>query len=141
MARRAKPNDADGGVINVPEAKAAVKDAVAQILKHRTERKEINAAIAEQRARCKNLGVPPAALDLAIRMKESDPEDREKHDTGYLLARDALGLKIQADLFDDDDGGGEAEAEAEKPRRGRPPASSAMQSARAHLSAVPEAVN
>jgi len=126
MARRAKPKDADGSpVVNLTEAKEAVREAVTTIISLRSDRKEINAAIGEQRARCKNLGVPPAALDLAIRMKESDPEDRKKHDEGYLIARDALGLRLQLDMFE----GGEGKAPA-----------AALSKARQHLAGSPDAL-
>lgn len=101
MARKAKPGDAGaGGVTNLSETKTVIKEAVAKILGLKTERAEINAAIGEQRARVKNYGVPPAALDLAIRMREADPEDRQKMDEGYAIARDALGLGLQRSLFE-----------------------------------------
>lgn len=101
MAKRAKPGDAgNGGVTNLSETKAVIKEEVAKILRLKGERKEINAAIGESRARVKNYGVPPAALDLAIRMKEADPEDRQKMDEGYAIARDAMGLGLQRSLFE-----------------------------------------
>ncbi len=100
MARKAKPGDTGGQVTNLSETKEVIREAVGKIISLRSERKEINAAIGEQRARVKNYGVPPAALDLALRMKEADPEDRQKHDEGYAIARDALGLGLQRSLFE-----------------------------------------
>ena len=134
---RGKAKVPDGpAVINITDAGKAVKQAVAKILIFRNKRSELNAQIAEERARCKNLGVPPAALDLAIKMKESDPEVRRKHDEGYLIARDALGLRVQTDLFgadgpeanepDEDDGEDEELPTAASH-------SSAMDKAREHL--------
>jgi uncharacterized coiled-coil DUF342 family protein len=140
MARKAKPGDGAQGVTNLTEAKAVVKESVAKILNLKSQRKEINAAIGEQRARVKNYGVPPAALDLAIRMKEADPEDRQKHDEGYAIARDALGLGLQRSLF---------EAIEEQPSGEREPelkgdiakGAAALAAAKSHLAAVPDAVN
>lgn len=113
MARKAKPGDTANGVTNLSDTKATIKDAVTKILGLKNKRKEINAAIAEHRARVKNCGVPPASLDLAIRMKEADPEDRQMHDEGYAIARDALGLRFRASLFDDLDERAEAEEMAD----------------------------
>jgi hypothetical protein len=76
MAKRAKPGDAGSGVTNLSETKQVIREAVAKILALRSQRKEINQAMGEQRARVKNYGVPPAALDLALRMKEADAEDQ-----------------------------------------------------------------
>jgi len=139
MARRAKSGDGGNdrrGVTNLTETKEVIREAVAKILTLKNERKELNAAIGEQRARVKNYGVPPAALDLALRMKEADPEDRQLHDEGYAIARDALGLGIQASLFEtlgtSDDG------EAKPKTR-----SDAMAAAREHLGgkgAAPDAL-
>lgn len=99
MAKKAKPGDGER-VTNLSETKDVIREAVAKIIKLRGDRKELNAAIGEQRARVKNYGVPPAALDLALRMKEADPEDRQRHDEGYAIARDALGLGLQRSLFE-----------------------------------------
>jgi uncharacterized protein (UPF0335 family) len=101
MAKRARPGDSEsGGVTNLTETKAVIKESVAQILRLKTQRKEINAAIGEHRAHVKKYGVPTGALDLAIRMKEADVEDRQAMDEGYIIAREALGLGIQRSLFE-----------------------------------------
>lgn len=137
MAKKAKPGDGDNrGVTNLSETKEVIREAVAKIMKLRSERKELNAAIGEQRARVKNYGVPPAALDLALRMKEADPEDRQKHDEGYAIARDALGLGLQRSLFEMiEDPAGE---EGDKPKN----MSEALDASRAHLgtSGPPDAI-
>lgn len=156
MARRAKPNDSDSnGVTNLTETKQVIQEAVGKILRLRSERKELNEAIGEQRARVKNNGIPPAALDLAIRMKEADAEDRQKHDEGYAIARDALGLGLQRSLFEQLDERMDTEARSPKRHAKAPsepyegdnsdlagaddagPNMAAIDSARAHLSGVP----
>lgn len=101
MARRAKPKDADGGVINVSNAKELVRNAVPRILSLKNDRKAINDEINSLRSEVKAAGIPKSALDLAIRMREIDPEDRAKHDEGYQIARAAIGLQI--DMFEDDE--------------------------------------
>jgi hypothetical protein len=80
----------------------------------------------------KNCGVPPAALDLAIRMKEADPEDRQKMDEGYAIARDALGLGLQRSLFEalDEESGEETPADDTVPN-------AALAAARQHLGGAP----
>jgi hypothetical protein len=151
MAKRAKPGDGNSGVTNLTEAKAVVKESVAKILALKSQRKEINAAIGEQRARVKNYGVPPAALDLAIRMKEADPEDRQKHDEGYAIARDALGLGLQRSLFETIESSdappqkapAEPKGEIAKAasKAGMIPGVESLAKSRSHLSPVPDAVN
>lgn len=140
MAKKAKPGDAaGGGVTNLTETKDVVRTAVAEIIRLRNQRKELNAAMGEQRARVKNYGVPPAALDLAIRMKEADAEDRQKHDEGYAIARDALGLGLglQRSLFEALDERLDAEAKAPPPG-----ANAALDRSRGHLGgASPDAIN
>ena len=96
MAKKTQPND---GVINLSNARTVVATSVKKILQLKEQRAKINAQIASERAQCKEVGVPPAALDLAIRMKELDPEQRAAIDEGYLIARQAIGLAIQPDLF------------------------------------------
>lgn len=138
MANKAKPGDAGaGGVTNLSDTKKVIQEEVAKIMRLKGERKELNAAIGESRARVKNYGVPPAALDLAIRMKEADAEDRQKHDEGYAIARDALGLGLQRSLFEtlDENLGDDAKV----------PIADALAASRAHLgnggAAAPDAVN
>lgn len=121
MSKKAKPGDS--GVTNLSETKDVIREAVGKIIQLRGERKELNAAIGEQRARVKNYGVPPAALDLALRMKEADPEDRQRHDEGYAIARDALGLGLQRSLFET----------IEEPAELKPNGNGAIAKARAHL--------
>lgn len=101
MAKKAKPGDSGGDrVTNLTETKAVIRDAVANLVRIDGERAELNAEAAEYRAKVKNCGVPVAALNLAIRMKKADPEDRQAMDEGYAIARDAIGLRFQASLFE-----------------------------------------
>lgn len=122
MARRAKPGDSPThGVTNLTEAKEQVRAAVKTIIALREQRKDINDAINSERKKVKVLGVPPAALDLAIRMRDADPEDRQRHDEGYAIARDALGLRFQMSLFENLDTREESEETARQGKAAKAP--------------------
>jgi hypothetical protein len=141
MSKTAKPND--GGVLNISNARTAVQGSVKKIIELKAQRKRINDQIASERGLCKSAGVPPAALDLAIRMKEMDPEQRAAHDEGYLLARQAIGLAIQRDLFEtlggtDGDGEqispeGQKAIDAAKAKGNAKPMGEALKDARNHI--------
>lgn len=103
MARVTKPGD---GATNLSETKDIIKNAVPRIIQLKAERKEINAAIQEQRERVNAAGVNKAALDHAIRIKEMEPEQRQAWDEGFAIARDALAITQSISLFDDLDGEG-----------------------------------
>lgn len=101
MAKTAKPGDAgNGGVTNLTATREVVNEEVRRILGFKTQRADINAKINASRKRVQSYGIPPAALDLAIRMKEADPEKRQAMDEGYAIARDAMGLGLQRSLFE-----------------------------------------
>lgn len=138
MARKAKAGDSDKrGVTNLTEAKEVVRNAVPSILNLKEQRKAINEEIASIRERVNACGVPKRALDHAIKIKEMDPDDRERFDEGFAIARDAIGLSMSRSLFDFiETPAGEGEGEEEAPK---PPAH--LAAARAHLSSVPDAVN
>lgn len=98
MAKKAKAGDSQ--TTNLSETKDTIRDVVPRIINLKADRKEINAAIQELREKVNAAGVPKAALDYAIRMKEMDPEDRQRHDEGCAIARDALTIGFQRSLFE-----------------------------------------
>lgn len=100
MAKKAKAGDGNNGVTNLTETKTVVREAVAELINIKTQQSELNSRANAARKRVAAYGVPPAALNLALRMKQADPEDRQKHDEGYAIARDALGLGLQRSLFE-----------------------------------------
>jgi uncharacterized protein (UPF0335 family) len=128
MAQKAKPGD--GQVTNLTDTKDLVKNVVPAIINLKSQRKAINEQIAEQRARVEAAGVPKKALDHAIRIREMDPDDREKFDEGYAIARDAIGLPVSRSLFDMLDERLDAEGKAAD---GKKPKGDALAAARAHL--------
>lgn len=97
MAKKTKPGD---GVTNLSETKDIVRNAVPKIINLKEQRKQLNAEIAEIREKVNAAGVPKKALDHAIRVKEMDPEDRQRFDEGYAIARDAIGVPHSRSLFD-----------------------------------------
>lgn len=97
MAKKAKAGD---GPTNISAAKEVIRDVVPAIINKIKERKAINADIAELRERVNAAGVPKKALDHAIRIREMDPEDRQRFDEGYIIAREAIGCAVQRSLFE-----------------------------------------
>lgn len=100
MARTAKAGEGNRAVTNVTEATETVRNAVPAIINLKDQRKAINAEIAEIRERVNAAGVPKKALDHAIKLKEMDPEDRERWDEGFAIARDAIAIPVSRSLFD-----------------------------------------
>lgn len=109
MARNTKPGDS---VTNLTETKDIIRNAVPRIVNLKRQRKELNAEIAAEREKVNGAGVSKQALDHAIRIKEMDPEDRQRFDESYAIARDAIGLPQSRSLFDflgSDEGGGDVD--------------------------------
>ena len=101
MARKAKPNDAGSkGVTNLTATKDVIRNAVPEIVNLKKQRKELNERIAAARERVNAAGVPKAALDHAIRMREMDPEVRQAFDEGVAIVRDTIGVSLSRSLFD-----------------------------------------
>lgn len=97
MAKKAKVGD---GPTNISAAKDIIRNEVPAIVNLKAKRKEINAEIQERRERVNAAGVPKAALDHAIRVREMDPVDRQRWDEGFIIAREAIGCAVQRSLFE-----------------------------------------
>lgn len=97
MAKKAKVGD---GPTNVSEAKEVIRNAVPEIVNINKRIKALQADKAELRERVNAVGIPKRALDHAIRMREMDPEDRQRYDEGYIIAREAIGVAVQRSLFE-----------------------------------------
>lgn len=87
-------------VTNLSAAKDTIRNAVPAIVNLKAQRKDINAEIAKLRENVNAAGVPKSALDYAIKIKEMEPDVRERFDEGYAIARDAIGLRMSGSLFD-----------------------------------------
>lgn len=83
--------------------KAAIFDAAEKIASHKKTREAINAEIAAEIEKLEALGINRHAFRFAMKYLESNKVTREGFDIGYQLSREALGVALQADLFDDID--------------------------------------
>jgi len=137
MAKKAKVGD---GPTNISAAKETIRDAVPKIVNLKERRKAINADIAELRERVNAAGVPKKALDHAIRLREMDPDDRQRYDEGYIIAREAIGVAVQRSLFEMIEtpaGEGAGDEPAAKPNGKTKGKDAAMADAKAHLGTAP----
>lgn len=133
MAQKATPGDGDR-VTNLSETKDIIRNAVPKIVNLKKQRKTLNEEIAAERERVNAAGVPKAALDHAIRIKEMDPEDREAFDNGVAIVRDAIHVGMSRSLFDmlDEDTGkkDDGDESGEQPKT----VDDALDAAKKHLS-------
>lgn len=118
MARqkKAKPNIAEigGNISSLKEDLAKWRDKHLELEKKRAD---VNASLAEIRAKAEAHGIPKKAFADALRYFKEDPDKRAGYDNGYILAREAFGLPIngaQLDLFGDDDADGEEGDDADQ---------------------------
>ena len=101
---------------NVGEIKKSIVAAVEEIIDLKKTRGGTNSEIAAIVERMEVLGINRHALRTAIRYYESNEAAREGFDIGYQLSREALGVAIQGDMFQDLDkvkakGGSDADKE------------------------------
>ena len=80
------------------EIENSIAEAVQTIIGLDEERGQINAQINAERKKVKALGVPLAALNLAITHYQMDQAKRKQIDDGYALVRHALGIDVGAGL-------------------------------------------
>jgi chorismate mutase len=87
---------------NLTALKNDISKLANEVISLKAKRAEVNAEIAECRAKAKRMGIKPKAFDLAIAYREMDAEQRENFDESYAIAREANGVpfKAQLDLFD-----------------------------------------
>lgn len=105
---------------NLTALKADIGKLSIEVINLKAKRAEVNAEIAECRAKAKRMGIKPKAFDLAIAYREMDAEQRENFDESYAIAREANGVpfKAQLDLFDeerDNDERGDPDSGGAKP--------------------------
>lgn len=107
MARRAKPGDKGEKVTNLTDAKDLIRNAVPEIINIDEKIKNLRDRRNELRSAVQAAGVTKGAFDLALKFRKMDPEDRQAFDEGFVIAREAVGLRVQRGLFealnDDDD--------------------------------------
>ena len=91
---------APGG--NITKLKQDVKIAAEKVTKLVAKRQGINDEINGLRHDIEAKGIARKAFDAALAYSNADPEKREGFDIGYSIAREALGVPLQGDLFDGD---------------------------------------
>lgn len=125
MAKRAKPgDDASNGVTNLTSTKKVLKEVANGFRDIAKQRSDLNEYAGELRERCRNHGIDPKWLLTALKVADMEPEDRERADESYAIARDAIGLSFRESLFDNLDEREESEENAArvKERQQKPPA-------------------
>jgi uncharacterized protein (UPF0335 family) len=106
MAPRRKTDDdqADAAPTigsNISKLKADIAKAADKIIALKEKRRSVNEDIGAIKANMETQGIPRKALMDAIRYKEEDADKRKGYDLGYSIAREALGLPVQTDMFDE----------------------------------------
>lgn len=99
-----------GGVLDF------VRNAKERVIELKKKRTEINAELKAIREGVEAKGVQKRAFDLALSYFESDPEQREGFDESYIIAREAMGLKVkgaQLDIFEQTQAPAQAPAEGD----------------------------
>ena len=84
---------------NMTELKKDVRKITDAIRAQKEDRRATNEEIAALRAKAETLGIHKAALDMAMRYMDWEPEKRENFDIAYMIVREAMGLPVQNDLF------------------------------------------
>lgn len=79
----------------------AIRDSFKTVGEWQDKRENANAQIQAVREKLHALGIPKEAFDLASRYLEWPEDKRRNFDLAYALCRDAAGMPIQKDLFDD----------------------------------------
>ena len=86
---------------NIDEIRKAIEKAAAKIGDLKKQREAINQEIAAKIEALEALGVNRHAFRFAMKYWESNDATREGFDIGYQLSREALGVAIQGDMFQD----------------------------------------
>jgi hypothetical protein len=105
-AKKAAKTKDQPRITNITATRKVVETAAKEVARLRAERSRVNDQIKAARSQVRAAGVPQAAFDLALKMQELDGVQREAFDEGFIVTREAIGLRIQPDLFgrvDDDD--------------------------------------
>ncbi len=80
------------------EKRKEVSEIIGSMVAVKKQRTALNAQMQELREKLPPLGVPKEAADMAIRYMNWDEDRRRGFDAAYQLAREAIGLPVQADL-------------------------------------------
>lgn len=78
-----------------------VKEAFSRITAGENDRASANADIESARADLERIGIPRAALAAALQYFNWDEDKRRGFDRAYGIVREALGVPVQRDMFND----------------------------------------
>ncbi len=87
---------------NISKLMEDVKSAAAKVNTLSAKRQGINDDINAIRHDMEAKGISRKAFDAALAYSNQDPEKREGFDVAYSIAREAMGVPLQGDLFDGD---------------------------------------
>lgn len=87
---------------NISQLKKDVAEAADKVNKKVAQRQAINDDINAIRQDMEAKGIGRKAFDAARNYSNADPEKRQGFDEAYSIAREAMGVPLQGDLFDGD---------------------------------------
>ncbi|WP_435310656.1 hypothetical protein [Primorskyibacter sedentarius] len=87
--------------VDLQEKMNRISECFDRIEQLKDERKQTQAEIQAAREEIVALGIPKKAFDMALAYSKMDEEQRKGFDTAYTLVRKAIGLPVQAELFDE----------------------------------------
>lgn len=97
-------HDIDDNALPTPvvgaELDRDIVEACQEVIEWKSERKEINANIQAVIERMESKGIPRAAFKVCLANMEMTEDQREAYDRGIMITRGAVGLPVQADMFE-----------------------------------------
>ena len=84
---------------DTPELRQEIVEAAQKIIDLQQQRKAINADIQSEYEKLDARGIVKAAFKTTIKDLKYDQEQRDRYDQALNIARKAVGIPIQADLF------------------------------------------
>lgn len=130
MARQPKEQPRLAG--NLDNIKATIKAEVDKMLEAEKRRELANKDIAAAKSAIEAVGVKKKALAWAISYFKLDADQREDIDLSFAIVREAIGLPVQADLFDTVEPGGQEATGGEKTSAGAKGAAKGKEAASVH---------
>ena len=85
---------------NLDVMKADIQRYIDDIIQAETERSVCNETISAARANIKSLGINTKGFAWALAYFKLDDDQRDNIDLSFAICREAVGLPVQADLFD-----------------------------------------
>ena len=116
MAKKLKADDAPDRQHNMGEMKEIIASTAANILRLKEEKATIQAAITEQRAKVKALGIKAVDFNAALRLYELEASERDESIDNLRLCFEALGFGGQGEMFPEPEAAETAKEKRHAPR-------------------------